>query len=225
LWRGYLTRMRDDLSMAEPCLQKGSSLMPERQDSLAEEPAFSRWADANPLWRSLVMPPVGQRVLILDSLPKGVFGSLVGTGLEIRGGVDRVPGEGLYDLVLEEVPAAGLRPRRCPARSSLVAPGGRWVAVLQGTPAVGLHGRALLRRARSGDFEKVETFYAHPSLAAPKILVPLDRVEPIRYFLDFATGIPSFRKRCVAVAFPLLASLGIHRELLPNLILTARRKA
>ena len=56
------------------------------------------------------------------------------------------------------------------------------------------------------------------------MLVPLDRIEPIRFFLDFAMGVPTLKKRCLAVGFPVLAKLGIHREVLPNLILTARRR-
>jgi hypothetical protein len=212
--------------MAEPCLQDRSTMKSGSHISLLEAPGIADWAHASPLWRSLLTPPVGQRVLILDSMPEGIFETL----RELESSAAKkewAEGEaaGSYDLVLEEVRTDRRRPRPRPSRTSLVAPGGRWVAVVQGTPAVGWHGRAVLRQARSGGFEKIETFYAHPSLSAPKVLVPLDRIEPIRYFLDFAMGVPTLRKRCVALGFPLLARLGIHREVLPNMILSARRRS
>ena len=166
-------------------------------------------------------------MLLLDPTPEGIFESLLqgepGVRIDPPGSADLEDAHPC-DLLLEEVRVQGFLPRRASARASLLAPGGRWIAVIQGHPAVGLHGRALLRQARREGFERIETFYAHPALAFPKMLVPLDRIEPIRFFLDFAMGVPTLKKRCLAVGFPVLAKLGIHREVLPNLILTARRR-
>jgi len=187
-------------------------------------PAAPEWGQTSPLWRSILSPPVGQRVLILDYTPHGVFESLLDEGVQIKeqGQTGRDEG-GPYDLVLEEIQARGFGMRSGGSGATLVVPGGRWVVVVQGRPLVGLHGRAVLRRARREGFKRVESFYVHPSLSAPQILLPLDRVEPIGYFLELAMGNPTLKKRCLALGFLLLAKLGLHREILPNLILIARR--
>ena len=213
--------------MAEPCPQVHKQKSPGIEISLSLAPASNQWGRTSPLWRSLLSPPVGQRVLIVEYAPEGIFRSLLdfeeGVRIEEGRGND-ANGSDPFDLVLEEFKSPGSAHSPSRSRSQLVAPGGRWVAVVQGTPAVGFRGRSLLRKARKDGFEKIETFYAHPSLRAPKILVPLDRIEPIRYFLDIAMGVPTLRKRCLALGFSLMANLGVHRELLPNMILTARRK-
>jgi len=187
-------------------------------------PAAPGWGQTHPLWRSILSPSGGQRVLILDHAPHGVFESLLGEGVQLKRQGQKGGGEeGPYDLVLEGIRARGFGMHSGGSRTSLVVPGGRWVTVVDGTPFVGLQGRAVRRRERREGFKRVETLYAHPSLSSPEILVPLDRVEPIRYFLELAMGDRTFKKRCLALGFLLLARLGLHRELLPNLILIARR--
>lgn len=178
----------------------------------------------HPLWRGILSPSDGQRVLILGQAPHGVSEFLRDEGVT-AGGQGQKGGEegGPYDLVIEGIRARAVGMRSVGSRSSLVVPGGRWVAVVEGAHFVGLRGRAVLGRMRREGFEKVETLYAHPSLSSPEFLVPLDRVEPIRYFLELAMGDRTFRKRCLVLGFLLLAKLGLHRELLPNLILIARR--
>jgi hypothetical protein len=174
----------------------------------------------------MLTPPIGQRVLILGYVCRGIFDALLEgqKGVQMDTGEhDDPPGAAPYDLVLEEVRIRGLRPRPRERRTLLVAPGGRWIAMLQGNPAVGFHGRAVLQQARREGFQRIETFYAHPSLASPQILVPLDRIEPIRYFLDFALEAPPVRKRFLRLGLSVLARLGIHREMLSNMILSARR--
>jgi hypothetical protein len=214
--------------MAEPYPLDRIQVHPGSGISLSLEPAAMGWGGASPLWRSILSPPVGQRVLILEYFPRGIFEALLdlqeGIRIEERKWTDS-NGSEPYDLVLEEIKARRGKRSAPRIRSPLVAPGGRWIAVIEGSPAVGLRGRALLRQARKEGFEKVETFYAHPSLGSPKVLVPLDRIEPIRFFLDFAMGVPTMKKRCLATGFSILAKLGVHREMLPNMILTARRTA
>ncbi len=205
---------------------------PERRTvKAAGSGAVPQIADAEPglgqthaLWRSILSPTGGQRVLILDRAPDGLREFLLGEGVRFHGREEADAEEGgAYDVVLEGIRARKLGPRPAGNRSSLVGPGGRWVAIVEGSPLVGLQGKALLRRVRKEGFKSVETLYAHPSLLSPEILVPLDRVEPIGYFLELAMGERTFRKRCVALGFLLLARLGLHRGLLPNLILIARR--
>jgi len=182
------------------------------------------WGQTHSLWRSILSPSAGQRVLLLDRAPHGLSEFLLGEGVQFKG-QGRSGGEegGPYDLVLEGIRARRFGTNSVGSRSSLVVPGGRWVAVVEGTPFVGLQARAILRRVRREGFKKVETLYAHPSLSSPEILVPLDRAEPIGYFLELAMGDRTFKKRCLALGFLLLVKLGLHRELLPNLILIARR--
>ncbi len=210
--------MAELYSLRKKTADPGSGALPQ------VAPAAPGWGQTHPLWRSILSPSNDQRVLILDRVPDGVFKSLLGEGVRLQGPQPPTGGErGPYDLVLEGVRARWFGTQSGGSRSSMVVPGGKWVTVVEGTPFVGLQGRAVRRRARREGFERVETMYAHPSLSSPEILVPLERVEPIGYFLELAMGERTFKKRFLAFGFLLLAKLGLHRELLPNLFLTARR--
>ncbi|HZM69631.1 MAG TPA: hypothetical protein VFB95_04595, partial [Candidatus Cryosericum sp.] len=155
-----------------------------------------------------------------------LFASLrdVGVRFDRRTGVTEPAGVGDFDLVLEDLtrgrlPARGVRVRR------LLSRGGRWVMALEARRCVGLAGRKLLRRARKDGFKTIETFYAYPSLRAPRMLVPLDSPEAFRYFLRLAVGVRAPRYRALALGANILCSLGLHRLLLSNLIVVARRTA
>ena len=179
---------------------------------------------AGPLWRSLLVPRRGQRAVELSSDGSNLFASLRQAGVRIdqwssQGGL---AGTATFDLVLEDrtngrpmVPPKGIR--------SLLVPGGQWVVVLEKKRWVGLAGRRVLRRARREGFETIETFYAHPSLRSPRILVPLDCPEPFQYFLCLAVGIRGPRQRLVSLGARCLWALRLHRLFLPNLIVVARR--
>lgn len=180
---------------------------------------------AGPLWRSLLFPVRGQRAVELGGATD-LFASLrdVGVRFDRRTGVTEPAGVGDFDLVLEDLtrgrlPARGVRVRR------LLSRGGRWVMALEARRCVGLAGRKLLRRARKDGFKTIETFYAYPSLRAPRMLVPLDSPEAFRYFLRLAVGVRAPRYRALALGANILCSLGLHRLLLSNLIVVARRTA
>ena len=98
------------------------------------------------------------------------------------------------------------------------------MAVVQGRRFAGWSARAVMLRARRERFEKVETFYAHPSLQAPQMLVPLDQSGPFHYFLGLAVGVRTLRQRFLTHGLRALCALGLHREVLPNLIVVARRR-
>jgi hypothetical protein len=155
-----------------------------------------------------------------------LFSSLRDEGvvLERVAALPRPGGGAGFDLILEDRTrngaAAGLG-RIHP----LLAPGGRFVVVLERKRWLGLSRRRVLRRVRREGFATVETFHAYPSLRAPRILVPLDRPEPFRYFLDLAAGVRAPRQRLLALAARCLCALRLHRALLPNLIVVARRSA
>jgi hypothetical protein len=154
-----------------------------------------------------------------------LFASLPGTGVrfERAAGQGELVGAGTFDLVLEDR-TNGRSPIRSERARALLVPGGRWVAVIEKKPCVGLSGRREIRAARRNGFEKVETFCAYPSLRSPRILVPVDSPQAFRYFVDLAVGVRGPRQRLLALGARLLCALRLHRILLPNLIVVARRK-
>ncbi len=178
-----------------------------------------------PIWRSLLSPRPGQRALALCPQAFRIFESLSQEGVLVEWDADGAPARGrkAFDLVLEDWSLRRTTGR--PARvHPLLSPGGRWVAVMEAPRFVGWSARAALLQAHRERFERVETYYAHPSLQAPQILVPLDRPEPILYFLSLAVGVRTARQRILNLGLRTLWKLGIHREALPNLIIVARRK-
>jgi hypothetical protein len=180
---------------------------------------------AGPLWRSLLFPLRGQRAVELGSGDSDLFGSLreAGLRLERRTGRTEPAGVANYDLILEDLTH---RPMRVRTRRvhSLLAGGGRWVVALERGRWVGWTGRRLLHQARREGFDTIDTFYAHPSLRSPRILVPLDRPEAFHYFLRLALGDRVRGHRWLATAARCVCALRLHRMLLPNLIMVARKK-
>jgi hypothetical protein len=178
-----------------------------------------------PIWRSLLAPQAGQRALALSPQSLDLFGALSEEGVDVEWDVAAIRGrqEAAFDLVLDErSPGTPCwRPGRI---RPFLAPGGRWVTVVRGRPIVGWSARVVMLRARRERFETVETFYAHPSLQAPQMLVPLDRSGPFHYFLGLAVGVRTLRQRFLTHGLRALCALGLHREVLPNLIVVARRK-
>ncbi|HEV8337660.1 MAG TPA: hypothetical protein VGR67_14700 [Candidatus Polarisedimenticolia bacterium] len=178
----------------------------------------------SPLWRSLLSPWQGQRALALNPESVELFESLAQNGVRVEWDPP-VPGAAhreSFDLILEDW-SRRRNPWRRAKVGALLAPGGRWVIVMQGRPWVGWSARAALWRARRENFERIDTYYAHPSLQAPQILVPLDRPEPFRYFLGLTLDVRTLRHRILVLGLQTLWALGIHRESLPNLIVVARR--
>ena len=178
-----------------------------------------------PIWRSLLAPEAGQRALALSPGSLDLFGPLSEEGVDVEWDAAAIRGtqEAAFDLVLDEWGPGSSRRRPGRIRPFL-APGGRWVTVVRGRRFVGWAGRAILLRARRERFEHVETYYAHPSILAPQILVPLDRPGPFHYFLGLAVGVRTLRQRFLTHGLRALCALGLHREVLPNLIVVARRK-
>ncbi len=78
---------------------------------------------------------------------------------------------------------------------------------------------------RHEGFKKTESFYAHPSLQAPQILVPLDHPEPFEYFLRLAVHGSAPGRRLMGGVLRLLWKVRLHRMLVRNLIVLARRDA
>ena len=197
--------------------------MPVAAPALPE--AVPQVSGAGPLWRSLLHPRRGQRALEFGSDDSTIFASLrqAGVRIEQRAGQGEPDGEAAFDLVLDDRTNGGppARPGRIRA---LLAPGGRWVVVMERKRWVGLAGRRIFRRARREGFETIETFYAYPSLRAPRILVPLDHPEPFRYFLRLVVGVRSRRQRLFVQAARWMCTLRLHRMVLPNLIVVARRE-
>jgi len=180
---------------------------------------------AGPLWRSLLFPRKGQRAVEFGRNGSNLFASLKQAGVRIEPRSDRGEPDGTatFDLVLEDR-TNGSPPIRHEQIRPLLAPGGRWVVVLEKKRWVGLAGRRILQRARREGFEKIETFYAYPSLRSPRMLVPLDSPEPFRYFLYMAVGVRGPRQRLFALVARGLCSLRLHQLFLPNLIVVARRE-
>jgi hypothetical protein len=135
---------------------------------------------------------------------------------------DEPDGTAAFDLVLEDR-TNGHPPVRPDRIRSLLVPGGRWVVVLEKKRWIGLAGHRISRRARLEGFETIESFYVHPSLRSPRILVPLDWPEPFQYFLRLAVGVSGPRQRLLAFGARFLCALRLHRMFLPNLIVVARR--
>jgi hypothetical protein len=182
-------------------------------------------AGAGPLWRSLLFPLPGQRAVEFGRNGSDLFGFLrtAGVRFERETGHPEPVGAADFDLILEDR-TKGRAPVRPDQIHSLLVPGGRWVVALEEKRWVGLAGLRILRRARREGFETIETFYAHPSLRSPRMLVPLDYPEPFKYFLLLAIGIHTPRQRLLALAARWLCAMRLHRMLLPNLIVVARRK-
>jgi len=177
-----------------------------------------------PLWRSLLFPRKGQQAVEFSGDGSPLFTSLrqAGVGIERGWSLDEPAGAPSFDLVLEDR-TNGHPPVRPERIRSLLAPGGRWVVVLEKRRWVGLAGYQIFRRARLEGFETIETFYVHPSLQSPRILVPLDWPEPFQYFLRLAVGVRGPRQRLLALGARCLCALRLHRMFLPNLIVVARR--
>ena len=205
-----------DITQAPICMPDPAAAPPE---------AVLQTAGAGPVWRSLLFPRRGQRALEFGSNGSDLFGSLrqAGVRLERRADEAEPTGTAAFDLVLEDL-TEGRAPVRPDRIWPLLVPGGRWVVALEKTRWVGLAGRGILRRARREGFETIETFYAHPSLRSPRILVPLDSPEPFQYFLRLAVGVRAPRQRLLALGARYLCALRLHRLFLPNLIVVARRK-
>jgi hypothetical protein len=185
--------------------------------------AVPQIAGAGPLWRSLLFPRNGQRAVRFGSDDSKLFASLLLAGIQIeRRDLREQSGAATFDLVLDDRTNGGspVRPERM---RSLLVPGGRWVVVLEKKRWVGLAGHRILSRARREGFEAIETFHAYPSLRSPRILVPLDDPEPFRYFLSLAVGVRGPRQRALALAARCLCALRLHRMMLSNLIMVARR--
>ena len=178
-----------------------------------------------PVWRSLLSPQAGQRALALNPETFELFESLseAGVHMEWDPAVIRDRSEAPFDLVLEDR-SQGSSSRRPGRIRPFLARGGRWVMVMQGRPFVGWLAWVALLQARRERFDTIETYYAHPSLRSPHILVPLDRPEPFLYFLRLAVGVHTVRQRLLTLGLRVLCILGFHREVLPNLIVVARRK-
>jgi len=193
--------------------------------AVAPPEVVPRIGGAGPLWRSLLQPHKGQRAVEFATNGSDLFSSLrqAGVRLERSGGPGELVGTVTFDLVLEDrtVRGAPIRPERVRA---LLVPGGRWVAVLEKKPWVGLAAGRRPGFLRRKGFENVETFCAYPSLRSPRMLVPLNSPEAFRYFLGLAAGVRGPRQRLLALGARLLCSLRLHRMFLPNLIVVAQRK-
>jgi hypothetical protein len=176
-----------------------------------------------PLWRSLFFPRRGQRAVELAGEGSDLFRSLreAGVQFEREAGPGWLSGAADLDLVLEDR-TSGRRPDRPDHIRSRLAPGGRWVVVLEKKRWIGLSGLRVLRRARREGFKTVESFFAYPALRSPRILVPLDRLEPFRYFLSLAVGVHGPRQRLLGLVARCLHAARLHRIFLPNLIVVAR---
>ncbi len=205
-----------DITQAPICVPDPVAAPPE---------AVPQTGGAGPIWRSLLFPRRGQRAVEFGSNGSDLFGSLRQAGVRLERKMDHAElTEGAeFDLVLEDR-TEGRAPVRPDRIWPLLAPGGRWVVALERRRWVGLAGRQVLGRARREGFEAIETFYAHPSLRSPRILVPLDPPEPFLYFLRLAVGVRAPRQRLLALGARYLCALRLHRLFLPNLIVVARRK-
>jgi len=177
-----------------------------------------------PLWRSLLSPRRGQRALEVGVNGADLFGSLREAGVRLDRYPARFAPEGAagFDLVLDDR-TGGRNPIGSEQLQALLAPGGRWVVVLERQRGVGLADRSILRQARRAGFDRVESFFAYPSLRAPRILVPLDTPGPFEYFLHLAIGVRAPRQRFRALVARCLLALRLHRVLLTNLIVVAKR--
>jgi len=180
---------------------------------------------AGPLWRSLLFPREGQRAVEFNSDGSNLFASLRQAGVQIeRWRRPSAPdGAATFDLVLDDR-TKGRPPVRPERIRSLLAPGGRWVVTVENRRWVGLAAHRVMSRANREGFEMIETFYVYPSLRSPRILVPLDSPEPFRYFLSLAVGARSPRQRLLVFAARFMCVLRLHRMMLPNLIMVARRR-
>jgi len=180
----------------------------------------------DPVWRSLLSPRPGQKALVWGPEAERLFRSLSEAGvlLELASrGKGNGPNRG-FDFFLEYRKWDDAAPPSQSVRG-LLGRGGQWVMVIEGRRCVGFSGWAARRRARREGFERVQTFYLHPSLSEPRMLVPLDRPEPFRYFLRVASGRRAFWKGPLTLLGDVVGRLRLHRELLGNLIVVARRES
>jgi len=176
-----------------------------------------------PVWRSLLSPTAGQRALVLGEPGKSLLHLLQEFGVRVERAIPSPRNvNGGFDFILEERTGWGSSLKRKNV-ASLLAPKGRWIIALHGSRAVGFRSRWVLHGLRGSGFRNVETFYAHDSLWTPQILVPLERPEPFEFFLRLTVGGGGIRRRAILLAFQVLGHLGLHRGLLPNCIVIARR--
>ena len=191
----------------------------------APSPAPRRGGPA-PIWRSLLGPIGGHRALVIGEAATDLIHLLEESGVEIAYSpslANDLPAPP-FELVLEQW-RKGDHFRPDPPDPGLLAPGGRWIVVIHGGKWVGPRSRSTQRRLRRGGLGKIETFYVHPSLWAPQILVPLQRPEPFDYFLRLAVGVRDLRRRLLVGVIRMLRRVGLHRDFLPNLIVVARRES
>ena len=178
-----------------------------------------------PCWRGLLSPSEGQRALDLGHGKSDLFASLSRAGVslepESRAWTEVEPE--CYDFVLEERKNGTPISKAAWVRHCL-APGGSWVVVLENRWWLGFSGQSMLRSVRQGGFQDIESFYAHPSLGEPQMLVPLNHPEPFRFFLEMAVRRPTLRHRVLRLMMRVLLKLRCHRAWLPNLIVVARKK-
>jgi hypothetical protein len=145
-------------------------------------------------------------------------------GVQVERGLSAPRGIGGrgFDFILEEIGGWSSRLHRANA-DNLLSDDGRWILALHGKRAVGLKSRIILAQLRRQGFGMVDRYYAHASLWSPEVLVPLERKEPFEFFLRLTVGGGAVRRAAILAAFKMFLSLGIHRELLPNCIVVARR--
>jgi hypothetical protein len=181
-------------------------------------------AGTGPLWRSLLFPRPGQQAIRFGNSSPGLFASLLLAGVRVEPWDSAVtPAESRFDLVLEDR-TDGRSPARPRHVLPFLLPGGRWVVVLENKRCVGFAGHRVLSQARREGFGTIDTFYAYPSLRSPRIMVPLDDPQPFRYFLRLAVGVHGHRQRLLALGARWLCALRLHRMVLSNLIVVARRE-
>jgi len=186
---------------------------------------FTSWPKGSaPVWRSLLFPAPGQRALVLGEPGAELLVLLKARGVQVERGLSAPRGVGGrgFDFILEEIGGWSSRLHRANA-DNLLSEDGRWIIALHGKRAVGLKSRIILSQLRRQGFGMVDRYYAHTSLWSPEVLVPLERKEPFEFFLRLTVGGGAVRRSVILAAFKMFSSLGIHRELLPNCIVVARR--
>jgi hypothetical protein len=177
-----------------------------------------------PVWRSLLFPSPGQRMLVLGEPGAELFSLLKESGVQIERSFStpRAVGGRGFDLILEEISGWNSRLHRANT-ASLLSEEGRCIIALHGKRVVGLKCRWILFQLRRQGFGIIDRYYAHPSLWSPEVLVPLERSEPFDFFLRLTVGGGALRRSAILAAFQVFRRMGIHREFLPNCIVVARR--
>lgn len=177
-----------------------------------------------PIWRSLLSPSAGQRALVLGDPGVEVLRLLKSCNVQVERSLStpRVVGNGGFDFIVEEL--RGWRSQLEPFEAaSLLGDDGRWIFTLEGSRLLGLRSRRILSRMRRRGFDMVERYYAHPTLWTPEVLVPLERREPFDFFLRLTVGGGAVRRYAILGFSRVLCRLGLHRDVLPNCIVVARR--